>query len=81
MEITREKFIAVVGRDPIMDELDRCNCPLEGEVGHFQCGWCPKCQYPRFMCGHIMCGHVDAEYESRMALPGSLDDYQEGENS
>ena len=27
-EITREKFIERVGRDPEQDDLERCNCPL-----------------------------------------------------
>jgi len=41
-----------VGRDPENDDLDRCNCKLVG-VGHASCGWCNKCDMPRFICGHL----------------------------
>lgn len=27
------------GRDPIQDDLERCNCDKAGETGHDFCGW------------------------------------------
>jgi hypothetical protein len=53
--ITREKFIASVGREPISDDLDRCNCTEAGLLGHTSCGWCLNCDKPRFMC---RCQHL-----------------------
>jgi hypothetical protein len=77
MKITREYFTAMTGQAPSMDDLERCNCPMAGEIGHYYCGWCHTCDKPRWVCGHPRI-NADDEYESRMALPGSLDDYQEG---
>lgn len=51
--ITAEFFKKHVGTDPIQDDLHRCNCKEAGEIGHSQCGWCYKCNLPRFMCGHL----------------------------
>jgi hypothetical protein len=48
--MTREEFIAVVGRDPEIDDLDRVNCKTVGEPGHLQCGICPVHERPRFLC-------------------------------
>ena len=52
--ITAEQFEKAVGRPPENDDLDRCNCPNEGEFAHFACGWCKECQQPRFICGHMV---------------------------
>ena len=49
MLITAEKFKASTGREPMQDDLDRCNCQLE-EFGHSQCGWCDVHDKPRFIC-------------------------------
>jgi len=26
---------------PVLDDLERANCPLTGTIGHWACGWCP----------------------------------------
>lgn len=51
-EITREKFIEAVGREPKEDDLERCNCKTPGKIGHLLCGWCYECNLPIFICGH-----------------------------
>lgn len=50
--VDAQQFKDATGRDPTMDELDRCNCARTGNIGHFWCGWCDDCQVPRFICGH-----------------------------
>jgi hypothetical protein len=50
----REKFIAALGREPVGDDLERCECPQAGLPGHYQCGWCEVCDGPRFMCTHLI---------------------------
>lgn len=49
--ITREKFIKATGEEPEKDDLERCNCPKAGEIGHLSCGWCPVHDKPRLICG------------------------------
>jgi hypothetical protein len=49
--ITAEKFQAATGHLPIHDDLERCNCPLAGQLGHWGCGWNQKNDMPQFMCG------------------------------
>jgi hypothetical protein len=49
MKITTEYFKSIVGRDPVDDDLERCNCGQAGEVGHFFCGWNHGMNLPRFM--------------------------------
>jgi len=39
MYITKEKFIASVGCEPVDDDLERCNCLDAGTIGHDMCGW------------------------------------------
>ena len=51
MKITEEYFITAVGREPVIDDLARCNCPKAGELGHFQCGWNHQKNLPVFMAG------------------------------
>jgi hypothetical protein len=46
---TREDFINNVGREPELDDLERCNCPHAGETGHKACGVC-KHNKPYFEC-------------------------------
>lgn len=53
MTITREHFLAATGREPELDDLERCNCQQVGEFGHYACGWCDDCNLPRFACGHL----------------------------
>jgi len=65
----REKFIAALGREPINDDLERCECPHAGLPGHFQCGWCDACDGPRFMCTHLLTLKVTKEEELRMLAP------------
>lgn len=49
-EITAEMFKQATGADPIQDDLERCNCELAGEPGHFSCGWNDEKNRPQFMC-------------------------------
>jgi len=49
--ITREQFKAAVGREPEMDDLDRCNCDDKGRPGHWSCGWDDEKNLPVFMTG------------------------------
>lgn len=46
---TREDFIREVGDEPIMDDLERANCPHAGEIGHWGCGLCAH-NRPMFTC-------------------------------
>ena len=55
--ITRQLFEEKTGSTPIEDDLERCNCKLAGQIGHWNCGWCEKHDTPRFMCGCIFKGH------------------------
>ena len=50
-KITREIFKEKVGREPINDDLERCNCVTAGDMGHRYCGWCKKHDIPNFECG------------------------------
>jgi hypothetical protein len=38
-QITAEAFLTATGREPENDDLERANCPLAGESGHYYCGW------------------------------------------
>ena len=49
--ITREQFIAATGRAPQNDDLERCNCPRAGQLGHWGCGWNKARDLPQFMVG------------------------------
>jgi hypothetical protein len=51
VKITREYFIKATGREPQDDDLDRCNCPHAGEIGHFCCGWDTFLNQPQFDTG------------------------------
>jgi hypothetical protein len=51
---TEEEFEERVGTEPELDDMDRVNCALVGQPGHFQCGWCDVCDLPRFMCSHLI---------------------------
>lgn len=86
MKITAEIFKQKVGREPEQDELDRCNCKQQGEIGHQSCGWCPICDKPRFMCLHLAPSKMTSEQEAEVAVvrkaleslkPGGLFDFYE----
>ncbi len=47
-EITRAKFKAATGVDPVDDDLERCNCKKAGEAAHWMCGWDEKRNLPVF---------------------------------
>ena len=51
--ITAEKFKKAVGRESRNDDLERSNCLKAGTFGHTYCGWCEKCDKPKFEC---ICG-------------------------
>jgi len=51
---TDKDFKEATGEDWQHDDLERCNCLKAGMVGHHACGWCEKCNGPRFMCGHLL---------------------------
>lgn len=53
MNITAEIFEKATGSAPIQDDLDRCNCPNAGKMGHWQCGWNTKANLPYFMTGEL----------------------------
>lgn len=47
-------FEKLTGRLPEDDDLERVNCLRAGEDGHRQCGSCPTCGLPRFLCDDPM---------------------------
>lgn len=49
--ITREKFLEATGREPVNDDLERCNCSQAGALLHLCCGWDEKEDKPQFMVG------------------------------
>jgi hypothetical protein len=49
--ITAEMFKKATGRDPIQDDLERCNCDCAGESGNWACGWNIALNMPVFMVG------------------------------
>ena len=49
--ITPEQFEYYVGRAPMDDDMERCNCSKAGQTGHDQCGWNLKHNLPVFMAG------------------------------
>ena len=51
VEVTLEMFRKSMGRDPWNDDLERCNCPRAGEVGHWDCGWDEVANRPCFAGG------------------------------
>lgn len=51
MTITKEHFTKRVGHPPVQDDLERVNCPLAGESGHYFCGWDHEADLPVFMTG------------------------------
>ena len=49
--ITEEYFTKSTGCNPIDDDLERCNCPLAGDIGHSTCGWNKENNKPQFYIG------------------------------
>ncbi len=47
-KITRHTFKVATGRKPVDDDLERCNCPKAGEIGHLCCGWDEEANLPNF---------------------------------
>ena len=47
---TADEFEKHTGRIPENDDLDRCNCPDAGKIGHWACGICKEHNTPVFMC-------------------------------
>ncbi len=62
MTITPEQFQAMTGRAPVQDDLDRCNCPEAGQLGHLSCGVCPTHKLPQFECAR--CGRTTLQNKS-----------------
>lgn len=44
------EFKQITGYEPVLDDLERVNCPHGGEVGHHGCGVCAAHGKPVFMC-------------------------------
>lgn len=70
MTITREKFIEAVGREPVLDDLQRCNCDRAGLAGHYGCGWNYMLDKPQFVVG--IRNAQAAEEDRRLWGPGSF---------
>jgi hypothetical protein len=54
--VTPNVWRACLGCEPGDDDLERANCHLEGQVGHYTCGWCSDCLKPKWQCGHEVMG-------------------------
>ena len=52
--ITAEVFKAATGREPEIDDLERCNCSHAGEEGHYFCGWDKSNNCPQFMSAPVI---------------------------
>ena len=52
--ISRRHFVAATGMEPVDDDLERSNCTKAGQMGHWQCGWDPLHNLPRFMTGNYV---------------------------
>lgn len=50
--ITADYFKGATGHDPKEDDLERCNCPCKGKLGHKSCGWNPYVNLPKFMSSY-----------------------------
>ena len=46
--VTTEMFKEATGYEPWDDDLERCNCPNAGEIGHTDCGWNEAKNRPNF---------------------------------
>ena len=48
--MTALEFTKNTGKPPVLDQLERVNCKLAGDIMHFHCGWCPEHNRPRYSC-------------------------------
>lgn len=48
MKITEFLFKEATGEEPKDDDLERCNCQLAGQPGHWYCGWNKEKNKPVF---------------------------------
>jgi len=53
MKITKEVLISAIGREPVDDDLERCNCPDAGEPIHTCCGWNTERNLPQYFIGPL----------------------------
>ena len=49
--MTKYEYFTATGYVPEQDDLERVNCLKAGQIGHFGCGWCNRCDVPMFFCG------------------------------
>lgn len=61
MPITAQQFEQATGHAPERDDLERCNCPQAGTVGHWQCGWDEVANLPVFMTGRLVIQDAPSE--------------------
>lgn len=47
--ITSKMFKEATGRNPVDDDLERCNCDKAGTIGHGSCGWNYRVNQPMFV--------------------------------
>lgn len=47
--MTAKQFEQLTGHAPEQDDLERVNCEEVGFMGHYQCGVCGFCGWPRFI--------------------------------
>ncbi len=52
--ITEGLYWYKTGHYPTTNDLTRVNCDLAGTPGHSQCGWCYRCDRPRWQCLHTV---------------------------
>ena len=50
-KITEAQYTEAVGIHPAEDDLERCNCPDAGTLGHELCGWNTEMNLPIFITG------------------------------
>ncbi len=63
MKISAERFFTATGVVPVQDDLERCNCINQGEIGHTICGWSDLFEKPMFM---LTSHQRSAEHEFRI---------------
>ena len=69
--ITAKQFKKATGYAPRDDDLERCNCPKAGQLGHTLCGWSDTMGMPSFIAKAFEVGaQVSGEHDSlRMEFP------------